>query len=124
MTDAAPTVYDEVAYPTAVFLQTHSNRLALLAKLQGLNPPPIDTARVLEIGGGDGMNLLSMASAFPEAQFFTFDLAPSAVEKRHTLGIAAGLANFRCEVGDIMMIHERIAPRSYDYVIVHGVYAW
>jgi SAM-dependent methyltransferase len=124
MSDAAPTIYDEVAYPTAVFLQTHPNRLALLAKLHGLNPPPIDTARVLEIGGGDGMNLLSMASAFPEAQFFNFDLAPSAIEKGQRLGIAAGLTNFSCEVGDIVTMHERIAPGSYDYVIVHGVYAW
>jgi SAM-dependent methyltransferase len=121
---AETTVYDEVAYPSAVFLQTHPNRLALLAKLHGLNPPPIDTARVLEIGGGDGMNLLSMASAFPEAQFFNFDLAPSAIEKGQRLGIAAGLTNFSCEVGDIVTMHERIAPGSYDYVIVHGVYAW
>jgi Methyltransferase domain/Predicted methyltransferase regulatory domain len=124
MTNPAPTIYDEVAYPSAVFLQTHPNRLALLAQLHGLSPPPIDTARVLEIGGGDGMNLLSMASAFPDAQFFNFDLAPSAVEKGHKLGIAAGLTNFRCEVGDITAMDDRIAPGSYDYVIVHGVYAW
>ena len=76
MTDAAATnAYDVMAYPSGVFATTHPDHLATIARLHGLNPPPPETARVLEIGGGDGMNLIAMAAAYPDARFRSFDLA-------------------------------------------------
>ncbi len=121
---AEETPYDAMAYPSSVFLQTHPNRLAVLARLHGLTPPDVETARVLEIGGGDGLNLLSMAAAFPHARFFNFDLAPRPVERGAKLAVAAGLTNIRIEVGDIMNMAGKIPAGSYEYIIAHGVYAW
>ena len=44
------TLYDQVAYPSRPFQQTHPLRLALPAALFGLAYAPMDRARVLEIG--------------------------------------------------------------------------
>jgi len=118
------TPYDTVAYPSAIFLQTHPNRLAVLARLHGLIPPDVETARVLEIGGGDGLNLIAMGAAFPHGKFLSFDLAPSAVKRGNDLAALAGLDNVQVVVGDILDMHTRVAPASYDYIIAHGVYAW
>ena len=119
----AATPYDEVAYPTAIFNQTAPDRLATIARLNGLSPPPIHNARVLEIGTGDGMNLLALAAAFPEARFTGFDLAPTAIERGERLRTAAGIANAELRVLDILDAADALAG-PFDYIIAHGVYAW
>ncbi len=118
------TPYDTVAYPSATFPQTHPDRLRLIAGLHGLDAPAIETARVLEIGGGDGFNLTVLAAAWPEAQFHNFDLSGEAVARGQALAQAAGLANLRIEQADIIDVAATIPPGSYDYIIAHGVYAW
>ena len=42
-------------------LQTHPDRLATIALLYGMAPRPVDRCRVLELGCGDGSNLIPMA---------------------------------------------------------------
>ena len=115
--------YDEVAYPATIFHHTHPERLFAMAFLHGLKPRPIATARVLEIGGGVGMNVINMAVAYPEASFYSFDLSSVAVARGQAAIAACGLANVRVEVGDILDLADTM-DGSYDYVICHGVYAW
>lgn len=122
MSDA--TSYDSVAYPPATFPQTHPDRLAVIAWLHGLSAPAVDTARVLEIGGGDGFNLIAQAAAYPHARFFNFDLSAAAIARGSELAAGAGLANIRIEQADIIDMAATIGPASYDYIIAHGVYAW
>lgn len=116
--------YDEVAYPSATFLQTHPNRLAVLAALHGLSAPPPETARVLEIGGGDGLNLIAMAVAWPQATFLNIDLAAAPIARGAAMIEATGLTNVRCEVADIRDLIADHPAGSFDYIIAHGVYAW
>lgn len=118
------TAYDRVAYPSAIVRAAAPDRLAVIARLHGLSPPPVDTARVLEIGGGDAANALSLAAVYPDASFLSFDLAPSAVARGQAIAAAAGLDNCDIRTLDIVDAHNHIAPRSFDYVIAHGVYAW
>lgn len=121
---STPTAYDTVAYPSATFPQTHPDRLAVIAMLHGLAAPPVPGARVLEIGGGDGFNLLALATAWPQAQFHSFDLSAEAVARGRALADVAGLTNIRIEQADILDVARSVEPESYDYVIAHGVYAW
>lgn len=117
------TSYDRVAYPSSALSTSHPGHLAMVARLHGLTPPPPETARVLDIGGGDGMNLLSMAEGLPDAHFLTIDLAATPVAHGQRLAAAAGLANVRVEVADILeAAHDLEGP--FDYIIAHGVYAW
>jgi trans-aconitate methyltransferase len=118
------TAYDTVVYPSMVFEQTHPERLRVIAHIHGLSAPPVETARVLEIGGGDGLNLIAFAAAYPKAQCEGFDLAATAVERGNTLIDDAGLSNVRLNVRDIMDARAAYAVESFDYVIAHGVYAW
>ncbi len=122
---ALPTTsYDSVAYPSATFRHTHPDRLAVILRLHGLAAPPVETARVLEIGGGAGFNLTALAAAWPRAQFYNFDLSGEAVARGRALVEASGLDNIRIEQADILDVARTIEPGSWDYVIAHGVYAW
>ena len=128
MPDTAPamatkTAYDEVAYPSSIFIQTHPALLAAIAGLHGLTPPDIAMARVLEIGGGEGMNLIALAAAYPDMQCLSFDLSSAAVARGKLAITKAGLTNVRVEVGDILDA-ARDLKQQFDYVICHGVYAW
>ena len=118
------TTYDEVAYPSVLFKRTHPERLAVVAALHGLAPPPLETARVLEIGCGEGLNLLALAAGYPRAQFDGFDLAASAIARGEALREAAGLENVTLATRDILEARVEIAPGSFDYIVAHGVYAW
>lgn len=121
MTEA--TRYDAVAYPASLYPTTHPSHLAALARLHGLAAPDPATARVLEIAGGDGVNLIAMAVELPHARFVSFDLSVRAVERGDALVRAAGLENVRVEVGDVLAAAERMEG-PFDYVIAHGLYAW
>jgi SAM-dependent methyltransferase len=118
------TSYDIVAYPTQVFPQLRPELLAVLATLHGLTPPPPETARYLDIGGGDGMTVIALAAIYPDAYFECFDLAETAVAKFQSLIADAGLTNVKVVVRDIMDARDAYAPGSFDYVVTHGVYAW
>jgi hypothetical protein len=118
------TPYDRVVYPTAVFAQTHPERLAVLARLAGLDPVPPDEARVLEIGGGNCFNLLSLAAIYPGCDAHGFDLSEVAIARGQAIVDASGLTNVTLVVEDIMAAHARYPAGSFDYVTVHGVYAW
>jgi SAM-dependent methyltransferase len=118
------TAYDRVAYPSAIFARTHPDRLATIATLHGLTPPVVATARVLEIGCGDGLNICAMAAAFPKAQFEGFDLSAVAIDRGKALVAAAGLSNISLSVLDATKAVSHYAAGSFDYVIAHGIYAW
>src|ERR1700760_2517985 len=75
------TVYDEVRYSNHPYAQTHPDRLATVAMLHGLEPPDPFRARVLELGGGAGGNLIAMAAATPGIRAVGVDLALTAVEE-------------------------------------------
>lgn len=117
------TPYDETAYPTAIFTQTHPDRMAAIARASGLNPPPIGNARVLEIGGGDGMNLIAFGVAHPDSRCVSFDLAGSAIARGRDWRDAVGAANVELMQLDILDAADRL-DGEFDYIIAHGVYAW
>ncbi|MBW8783921.1 MAG: methyltransferase regulatory domain-containing protein [Novosphingobium sp.] len=118
------TSYDRVAYPTALFPRTHPGRMAVAARLAGLEPAPLERARVLEIAGGDCLNLIAFAAAYPHSDCHGFDLAETAIARGQSLIAGAGLGNAHLVVDDILEAHRRYPARSFDYVIAHGIYAW
>ena len=121
MSDGA-SLYDVVPYAGHPYAQTHPDRLATLATLFGLRPPPVGSCRVLELGCGDGGNLAPLASALPGAQFAGIDVAASAVARGRALAEAAGLTNLRLDAVAIEGFDA--PPDSFDHVIAHGVYSW
>lgn len=72
-------LYDEVPYPGLPLPQTHPSQLATLGFLHGLEPAPVERCRVLELGCGDGGNLIPMALDLPESEFVGIDLSAPAI---------------------------------------------
>src|SRR5947209_3687226 len=114
--------YDEIPYPGFALPQTHPDRLATLATLFGMRPAPIDRCRVLELGCGDGANLIPMALTLPGSTFVGIDLAARPIAKGEAMVAALGLHNIALHQQDILGISERIG--TFDYIIAHGLYSW
>jgi SAM-dependent methyltransferase len=113
------TAYDRVPYPGHPFPQTHPDRLATVATLFGLRPAAPDGCRVLELGCGDGGNLVPMAYGLPGSTFAGVDLSERAIGEARRVAGALALENVRFERADLAA-----ARGEFDYVIAHGVYSW
>ena len=115
------TAYDRVPYPGHPFAQTHPDRLATVATLFGLDPAHPARCRLLELGCGDGGNLVPMAYALPDSAFCGVDLSAGAIEQAEALRAALGLANVELHRADLTALP---ALGAFDYVVAHGVYSW
>ena len=118
MTENNP--YDQIPYTSYPFAQTHPSRLATLATLHHLEPTPITKCRVLEVGCGDGANLIPMALGLPESHFVGFDLAAKPVQQGQTIIADLGLTNIELRQADLL----EFTDQPFDYIITHGLYAW
>lgn len=116
------TSYDLVAYPGRAYPATHPDRLSTIATLLGVDSAPPSRARVLELGGGQGANLIPMAMSLPDSEFVGFDLAESAVRSGQALIAELGLRNVRIEARNIMDLDGDIG--QFDYIVAHGVFSW
>lgn len=114
--------YDEVAYVGYPFAQTHPERLSAIATLFGMEPAPVGECRVLELGCGDGGNLIPMAYTLPNSRFVGIDLAQVPVERGNQLIAELGLSNIELACADIMAFDA--AGQQFDYIIAHGVFSW
>lgn len=115
------TIYDEVPYPSAQHPDLHPAAIAAVARLCGLSPR-LRGWRVLEIGCGEGVNLMGMAQGAPDGQYVGIDLAPTAIAAAQATARGAGLDNVRFEVCDLTQAQGRFG--RFDYVVSHGVLAW
>ncbi|HXJ04008.1 MAG TPA: class I SAM-dependent methyltransferase [Candidatus Acidoferrum sp.] len=115
-------VYDSVPYPSLAFVQTHPDRLAVMATLFGLQPTPVEHCRVLELGCGNGSNLIPMAYGLPRSQFVGVDLAAKPVQIAQGRISRLELKNIRIQAMDLMEIEPDFG--KFDYIIAHGVFAW
>lgn len=114
--------YDQVPYPNFAFPQTHPDRLASLATLFGMTPVPVEECRVLELGCGNGGNLIPMAFSLRGSQFTGIDRAEQPIEKGHATIAALGLENVKLMKFDINDFSNQLG--RFDYIIAHGLYSW
>lgn len=83
---------------------------------------------MLEIGCGNGENLVSAATYLPRAHFVGFDLAAGAIAAGVQAAKASAAPNVQLFAADIRQVRRDglagHAPGSFDYVIAHGMYSW
>jgi len=116
------TSYDAVPYPSHPYPQTHPERLATVAGLFGADPCPIGQCRVLEVGCGQGGNLLPMAEQLPESRFVGIDLSDVQIDAAQRRADEAGLTNIELRRLDILDVTADLG--EFDYILCHGVYSW
>lgn len=114
--------YEEVEYTGGPIAPTSPDRLAAIAALFGLAPADPATARVLEIGCGDGANLLPWAARFPKARFTGCDASARLMARARTMVDGLGLANVDLVEGDLRTA--TLPGGDYDYIVAHGFYSW
>ncbi len=119
---APPNSYDEMPYESHPYAQTHPSRLAVVATLFGLKPPPVETCRVLELGCAAGGNILAIAEAYPKSQWVGIDLSQRQVDDGLKLVDRIGLKNVSLRHASIMDVDESYG--EFDYIIAHGVFSW
>lgn len=115
--------YDAIPYPSKIFSQTNPDRLATLAKLYGMNPPEIETCRFLELGCGNGSNMLAQAFVFPNAEFVGIDLSEKHIFDARQNARELNLPNARFQQIDVMKMSAKEFGK-FDYIVAHGLFSW
>ena len=101
---------------------SHPDHLASVGALLGLDAAPVRTCRVLELGCGDGANIVPMAATLPEATFVGCDFAQRAVDRARRMAGDLGLTNITLSCVDLRELPAGLG--TFDYIIVHGMYSW
>jgi SAM-dependent methyltransferase len=114
--------YDQIAYRTLPRRQTHPDRLAAMARLFGMNPAPVTACRVLELGCGDGANLIPQAYYLPHSDFIGVDLAAAPIAAGSAIAAELGLSNISLRAADLRDLGPDLG--EFDYIFAHGLYSW
>jgi trans-aconitate methyltransferase len=100
----------------------HPDRLRALGLLRGLAPRSSDHCRLLELGCGEGIQLLALGLALPESSFVGIDLDAQAIARGKELADELGVKNVTLQARDVRDLAASEGP--FDYVIGHGLYSW
>lgn len=116
------TDYETIPYLGYPIPAMHPRRLAWTSRVFGGPRPELTRARVLEIGCGDGANLLAVAAFAPDWTLLGLDSSPHGLALAREGALRSGLNNVRFEEADIATA--TVEPGVWDFVLVHGVYSW
>jgi len=122
MTATAEFLYDQFPYEGFPITATHPDRIIPVGKLLGMNPAPATGCRVLELGCGDGANILPMAAVLKDSQFVGIDLAQNPIAKATAMAGAMRLENIRFQQMNVMDLEADFG--EFDYILAHGLYSW
>ncbi|MCX2934306.1 class I SAM-dependent methyltransferase [Mycobacterium sp. CVI_P3] len=114
--------YDAAPYLNASYPKTQPARLAAIATMLGLRPPPVPSARVLELGCACGGNIIPLAARYPDMRCVGVDLSGVQIARGQVRLQQAGLTNVELHQQDITEIGAEYG--QFDYIICHGVYSW
>ena len=114
--------YEAIAYVGRPFHETHPNRLLAVAQLHGVAPPRRETISVLEIGCGDGANLVPMAASYPRGRFVGVDLSERLMASARTLADGARIPNVTLLHADVGALPAEAG--AFDVIVAHGFYSW
>lgn len=113
--------YEDVPYQGCSIAAASPGAMALTSRAHGGPRAPLDGARVLELGCGDGANLVALAAHHPDWTLLGVDASPSAIARAERDARALGLANVRFARADVA---ELTPEGPFDFVIAHGLYSW
>jgi methyltransferase-like protein/cyclopropane fatty-acyl-phospholipid synthase-like methyltransferase len=122
MPNATGNPYDTLVYPGFALTQAHPDRLATLATLFGMTSADVSHCRILELGCGDGANLIATAVELPEAECVGVDLATAGINGGQAVVRDLGLKNITLRQFDMMDIGRDFG--QFDFIIAHGIYSW
>lgn len=122
MPEVLSSSFDALPYRHGAVPASHPGRLGAIARLMGQGAAAPDRCRVLELGCGEGMNLLPLAERFPESEFVGVDFSAGQIRTAEEAKAAIGIGNARFVRADLKDFEPEAG--TFDYVIAHGVYSW
>ena len=114
--------YERVPYKTFAWENSRPEQLQAIAYLNGMSPKNVDECCVLELGCGDGSNIIPMAVAHPGSTFIGVDISLSHIRVAQQRVEQLGLNNIRFESVSFVELNE--IPGTVDYIIAHGLLSW
>jgi len=114
--------YDDVPYSPFSFGYTSPFHLRTIGKLFGLNPPPLESAKILEMGCGIGTNMLNFAEMYPKSHSLGVDLSKHQIDIAKKTIDDLKLKNIELKALSILDLDESYG--KFDYIVCHGVYSW
>ncbi len=114
--------YERIPYRTQAWPSSQPSHLQTTARLMGLDIAPPEHCRMLELGCGDGGNLIPLAIAHPKSEFVGIDLAKVHIDAGLSLVGQLGLSNVRMEARSFVELPE--SPGGFDYIVAHGLLSW
>jgi SAM-dependent methyltransferase len=115
--------YDELPYKSYPIEWSAPERLAVASLLHGGPRPPVESYRVLDLGCGNGANLLRLAYYRRQATFVGVDGAASQIELANVRKSALGLSNLEFIHTDFRTASQRLSGQ-FDYILAHGIFSW
>jgi len=115
--------YDELPYKSFSIEWTAPERLAVASILHGGPRPYLREYRVLELGCGDGSNLLPLAYYRRNATFVGVDGARSQISIADSGKAILKLSNINFIHADFLEV-DRQLEGQFDFIIAHGVFSW
>ena len=115
--------YDTVPYQSNFQPQMHPDRMATLAALLGMKPAAVEKCRYLELGCGEGDNLIGFAHSLPESEFVGIDLSARQIETANRAVNELGLKNVKFIHLNVMRL-TREEYGQFDFIAAHGFFSW
>ena len=120
--DVSGDAYDAMPYASYPYPETNPLRLQGVAALYGLKPASPSSARILEIGCAEGVNIIGIAALFPHAECVGIDMSARQIETAQRHAATLGLKNIKLEAISL----SELPPSwgQFDYIIAHGILSW
>jgi len=117
-----PSPYNEIPYETSARFETHPDRLAAVGRLYGMEPAPVERCRYLEIGCGNGANVIALAYLLPGSRVVGVDNAEVPIAAGERMRAELDIGNLALRACDLRSIGAESG--EFDYIVAHGVYSW
>lgn len=115
--------YDSIPYRGTVVANTSPSHLAMCSHWHHGPRPSLQHFRLVELGCGDGANLLPLAFYDPESTFIGIDNSRPELDRAREGARCLGLENIHFVLKDVRSLGSTdLAP--CDYIIAHGLYSW
>lgn len=115
--------YDAYPYECAPIEWTAPERLAITSVLHGGPAAKLAGYRVLELGCGNGANIIPMAYYRRDSKFVGVDGAGSQLDIADSRRAKLGLSNLAFVHSDFCDMHHAVEG-EFDYIVAHGVCSW
>ncbi|WP_425363666.1 methyltransferase regulatory domain-containing protein [Candidatus Tisiphia endosymbiont of Hybos culiciformis] len=114
--------YDDFPYESFPYTYTRPEHLRTIGLVFGMQPPMVENARILDIGCGEGGNMIDFAESYPESYSLGIDLSQVQINNGIEVVKSLGLKNIELKHLSILDFDESFG--KFDYIICHGIFSW